>query len=180
MSAIAAVILGAAAKVGAGVVKGILEKHVGGLAGTLAGSVVDSVAEKLGVPPEKIPEVPPKDIAVAVERVEAETPEIIEAWLNQQQATHNMLKADTDKDRPWTWAWRPGGMYLLGAYWTWIVIVVPLVNLFLSLAGASAELRLIIDVATLMTLTVTFVGLYMGGHTAKDMMTKWRDSRSGS
>ncbi|MBW8320626.1 MAG: hypothetical protein K0M47_15105, partial [Rhizobium sp.] len=60
MTPILAIIVAAAAKVGAPLVKAIVEKHAGPLAGTLAGSVIDQVASKVGVPAEELAHADPE------------------------------------------------------------------------------------------------------------------------
>jgi hypothetical protein len=173
MSALASILIGAAAKVGAPIVKSILEKTLGGTAGGIAGSVVDAIAGEAGVTPEKLPELAPAEIEKAIAAVEPRTPELINAYVAQQAETNRLLLAEMDKGPFWSWAWRPGGMYLLGLFWAWLVLGVPVVNLFLGLFGASERLGLTVDVTTMLTLSGGYIGLYMGGHTVKDAMAKW-------
>jgi hypothetical protein len=175
MSALATIIAGAAAKVGAELVGNVVGGIFGPTGGQLAETVVTSVAEKLGVEPEAIPSVPDDKLNEAVLSVEADMPEKIALWAKALEGQFELQLAEMDKGgATWTWAWRPAGMWLSFVYWTWIIVVVPVINLMLRLFGVSESLVMIVDVATLLTLTITYYGFYMGGHTAKDLMAKWK------
>lgn len=79
------------------------------------------------------------------------------------------LKAELDKGGPAsTWAWRPGWMWLLAFVWLYALILRPLAN-----AAFSAAIEAV-DLTILMTLTGVFTGLYMGGHTAKSIVSGLR------
>lgn len=47
-------------------------------------------------------------------------------------------------------------------------VVVPIANAILG-----SEIAAAVDLSTMMTLTAWFMGLYMGGHTLKDLAVKW-------
>lgn len=68
----------------------------------------------------------------------------------------------------WTWGWRPGWMWLLAFVWLYALILRPLAN---AAFGAAIEA---VDLTILMTLTGVFTGLYMGGHTAKSIVSGLR------
>ncbi len=161
MVPILAVILGAAAKVGAPVVKAIVEKHAGPLAGTLAGTVVEHVAERVGVEPEKLPQADPKEVENAIRDVEFAAPEVIALWQAGLQGQFELLQAD-NAEGWWASAWRWGWMYLLAFLWSCAF-------LFFPIAKALGVVLDPIDSATLMTLTGWFISLYMGGHTIKEI-----------
>ncbi|MEQ9245375.1 MAG: 3TM-type holin, partial [Nitratireductor sp.] len=139
--------------------------------------VIDTVAAKVGVPPDQLSAAPLPDLEGAVRAVEAATPELVEAWTEQQRVSNRLQLAEMDKGQTWTWAWRPATMWGLLAGWIFFLCIVPLVNLFLALLGASAHLVLAVDAATWLTLTGIYMGLYMGGHTIKDVAAKWREGR---
>lgn len=105
MSALAGILVGVAGKVGATLV----EKYLGAGAGPIAEVLVDTIAEKAGVPRDKLPEVPPKDLEAAVLATEAEAPKLVTAWAVQQKQAHDMMRAEMDKGPFWSWAWRRGG-----------------------------------------------------------------------
>lgn len=183
MGGLAAILVGVAAKVGATLVKTVLEgkvgSSVGGAAGDLAGTVIETIATKAGVTPAELPTVPQKDLEKAVTAAEAETPELILAHVRQQEEANRLQLAEMTTEPAWTWAWRPAGMWLLHALIVWYVVLVPVLNLILRLSGASAGLVLVVDVATFITIYMTFVGLYMGGHTAKDFFAKAAEALKG-
>lgn len=161
MVPILAVILGAAAKVGAPVVKAVVEKHAGPLAGTLAGTVVDQIAERVGVEPEKLPEADPKQVETAVRDVEVAAPEVIALWQSGLEGQFALLQAD-NAEGWWASAWRWGWMYFLGLLWGCAFLLFPVLKAFGIVIDP-------IDSATLMTLTGWFISLYMGGHTIKEI-----------
>lgn len=174
MAPIVSVILAAAGKVGAPVIKAILEKHVGGLSGTLAGTVVDHIAERIGVEPDALATEDPKLIENAVRDVEAAGPEIIALYQAGLAGQFQLLQAETAEGF-WQSAWRWGWMYLLAFLWLCAFLLFPLARSF----GVFLDP---IDSATLMTLTGWFISLYMGGHTMKEIgkqaveaVKTWRD-----
>ncbi len=59
-------------------------------------------------------------------------------------------------------------MWLLAFVWLYALILRPLAN---AAFGAAIEA---VDLTILMTLTGVFTGLYMGGHTAKSIMSGLR------
>jgi len=163
-----------ARKVGAPLVKGLLQKHLHGAAGDVAGSIVDAIAGKAGVAPEALPSVPEKQLEAAVSAVEAETPDILLAWNEQQRLANQLMMKEIESGPFWSWAWRPAGMYLIGFFWLLYVLVYPLLNLFLRLFGTTTELQTMVDVATLLAISGGFISLYMGGYTALKGIEKWK------
>lgn len=176
MSALAAILLGAAADLAVPIVKKILGDAIGGKGGELAGHVIDTVAEKIGVPAQDIPEMirlDPDRVEGALLSAEAVAPELVLAHVESQRLMNENLKAEQDKGGPaWAWAWRPAWMWLLAAIWTYALVLRPLVN---AAAGAAIEP---VDLSVLMTLTGAYLALYMGGHTAKALFdVKWKSGR---
>lgn len=161
MAPILAIILAAAAKAGAPVVKAIVQKHAGPLAGTLAGSVIDQVAAKVGVPAEDLAQADPTAIESAVRTVEAETPEMVALWQAGLAGQFALLQSE-QAEGFWQSAWRWGWMYLLAFLWLCAF-------LFFPLARSLGFLIDPIDAAQLLTLTGWFISLYMGGHTVKEI-----------
>ncbi len=176
MTPILAIIVAAAAKAGAPLVKAIVEKHAGPLAGTLAGSVIDQVATRVGVPAEELAQADPDVVEWAVRSVEAVTPEMIALWQSGLSGQFALLQAE-QKEGFWQSAWRWGWMYLLAFLWICAFLLFPLLRAF----GFFIEP---IDPAQLLTLTGWFISLYMGGHTVKelgkqavDAVKTWRSAR---
>jgi hypothetical protein len=178
MSAIATILLGVAAKVGAPIVKSILQEHIGGLAGKVGGSLIDAIAEKAGVAPAELPNLPEKELEKAVLEVErADAPELLTHLLESQRLANELMMKEMDSGPFWSWAWRPGGMYVIGFWWMLYILVWPLLNLFLRLFGASEQLETIVDVATLLAISGGFISLYMGGYTALKGIEKWKGTQ---
>lgn len=172
--AITSILIGAAAKIGAPIVKGLLEKHLGGIAGDIGGTIIDTIAGNAGVRAEQLPDLAAPDLEAAIVKTEAEAPELLVQWNIQQKQTHDLLRAEMDKGPFWSWAWRPAGMYLIGFFWTLYVFLYPCLNLFLRLFGASEQLQTIVDVATLLAVSGGFITLYMGGYTVLRGVEKWK------
>lgn len=135
-----------------------------GAGGELAGQVIDIIAEKAGVPADKLDEAP--NLPAAIEAAE---PEVLALYNESQRLMNENIAGERDAGGPvWTWAWRPAWMWLLGFLWLYGFVLRPLVNAAL---GASIEA---IDLGILMTLTGVFTTLYMGGNTAIRSIEKWR------
>jgi hypothetical protein len=172
MSAIlASILIDVAARVGAPIVKSLLEKHVGGAAGEIGGMVIDAIAGKAGVTPDKLQNQDPKILETAVRDVEAAAPDLIVAWNVQQRQAIELMRAEMGNGRSWwMWAWRPAWMWFLGFLFLFRLVLVPVTDAILGSSIAAG-----VDLSTMMTLTAWFMGLYMGGHTVKDALAKWAE-----
>lgn len=174
-TAIGGLVTTIAGKIGARLVKKAVEGG-DGLAGVVIGKIIDKVGERLGraVKPDEAGTLTPAELEPAVAAVEAEMPEILLAWNEQQRAAHDMMRAEMDKggDAWWTWAWRPAGMWLFLLLVLWYALVFPIVNFYAAWGGLPARLETVLDVASFVALFMFFAGFYMGGHTAKDFFTK--------
>ncbi|PWV97725.1 hypothetical protein DFR52_106250 [Hoeflea marina] len=165
MSALAAILAGIAAEVGAPLIRKILEPKIGAAGGALAETVIKTIAEKAGVEPETLPEIEPSELEKAVRETEAEAPELIALYAAGLEGQFKLLASET-REGFWPSAWRYGWMYLLAIFWIWRILIGPIVNQqIISGGGALIDM---IDLATLLTLTSWFMALYMGGHTIKD------------
>ncbi|KQV31203.1 hypothetical protein ASE23_06830 [Rhizobium sp. Root73] len=166
MSAIlTSILIDVAAKVGAPLVKRILQEKVGGVAGDLGGTVIDAIATRAGVPPEELPSLPAPRIEAAVAAVEAETPELVLAYNDRQRMANELMLAEMNKETGFGWLWRPAGMWLMLACVAWYVVLRPLVNATLAALGSRVAVDLGIDMPTFLTIFMTYSGLYMGGNT---------------
>lgn len=169
MSAIASILLGAASELAVPVIRKILGDRLGGAGGELAGKVIDIIADKAGVAPDRLPDVPTGELQDAIVAAEPKAADILMQHVESQRLMNEALKAEFDKGGPfWTWAWRPGWMWLLAFVWLYALILRPLAN---AAFGAAIEA---VDLTILMTLTGVFTSLYMGGHTAKSIMSGLR------
>jgi len=163
-----AILLALAGNVVAPVIKKILGDKLGDVGGDLAGRVVDMIAEKAGVPVDRLDEA--KDLPAAIEAAEPMAVELLAQHVESQRLMNETLQAELDKGGPvWTWAWRPFGMWLFLAIVAHLTFLVPLLNIVLT-----SPLILVLDVPTVVTLFLTYTGLYMGGHTAKAAVESWR------
>lgn len=165
MSPIIAILLTAAAKVGAPVVKGLLEQHIGGAAGEIGGAVIDAVANKVGVPPEALPSVPAEQVEDAVRQVEAASPELIAAILEAQRETNKLMLAEMQKDSAFGWMWRPAGMWLMLVCIAWYIILRPIVNAVIWTWAPGLQIEMGLDVATFLGIFTIYTSFYMGGNT---------------
>lgn len=166
------ILIGVATKIGAPIVKSVLERHVGGKAGQIGGAVIDAIAGRAGVDPVDLPDVPQKRLEEAVRETEAE---MIPLWTQGLTGQFALLQAE-QAEAWYQSAWRWGWMYLLALFWTFYILVFPI----LAAAGFVVER---VEAAILLTLTTWFIGLYMGGHTVKslgesaiDAVRSWKTS----
>lgn len=170
MSALAAILLDAASSLAVPVIKRILAEKLGGQVGDIAGKVIDAIAEKAGVAPEALPGLPAEQMQEALVAAEPVAADILVQHVESQRLANELMQAELDKGGPlWTWGWRPMWMWLLAALWTYALMGRPLAN---AAFGWSIEA---LDTGVLMTVTTVYVGLYMGGHTIKDIAAKWAE-----
>lgn len=156
-------ILSSAVRTGSSVVKDIVSAQLGPTIGGLAGTVVDTIAAGLGVKPEEVASADPVDLDAAVISAEHD-PEILKLYVEQQRLTNDLLKAEMNKSESlWTWAWRPAWMWFLMLVWLCALIIFPLMR---GMTGSNIDIP---DLAVVGNLTMIFLALYMGGHTAKDI-----------
>ncbi|MFU0504103.1 hypothetical protein [Pseudaminobacter sp. NGMCC 1.201702] len=167
---LASILLEAAGSLAVPVIKKILADKLGGMAGDLVGGVIDAVAEKAGVSPDKLPDLPQPELEKAIVAAEPIAADLLAQHVESQRLMNETLAAEMDKNGPlWTWAWRPFGMWLFLALTAHYGVIVPLLNAVLT-----SPLVLVLDIPTFVTLFITYTGLYMGGHTAKAAVEKWR------
>lgn len=165
MTGLAAILAGMALDFGAPMVVNILRGKFGDVTGNLAESVIDTIANEAGVKVDDLSDFArdnPELIGTAIQRAEALTPEMVSLYSAGLQGQFLLAQAEQKKGGLAS-AWRWGWMYLLGFFWLWTLIIVPLVN---------AIVKSTIDVPPLdilLTLTSWFIALYMGGHTLKEL-----------
>jgi hypothetical protein len=173
MSAIlTGILIEVAARVGAPIVKKILQDKVGGVAGELGGTVIDAIATKAGVPPEELPGLPTPQLEAAVAAVETETPDLVLAYNERLKMSHDLMLAEMSKESGFGWLWRPAGMWLMLGCIAWYVAIRPLLNAMLAAFGSPVVIDTGIDMATFLTIFMTYSGLYMGGNTVIRATTK--------
>ena len=175
---LATILAGLAANVGAPIIKQILEQQVGGKVSEIGGQIIDTIAANAGTTPEGLPDVIAKTPDVVDAAILAAEANHGDRWLELMQAANEaqfkLALAETEKGG-WTSAWRPLWMYLIGFFWAWLIVLVPVINLFLPSPG----ITLVVSITTVLTLTSWFLALYMGGHTIKELGSTIRDAVVG-
>ncbi|ETD85769.1 hypothetical protein ACTTAF_06235 [Rhodobacter capsulatus] len=162
-----------AGSAGLKIVEKIIANKLGDGAGQLAGDVLGAIAEQVGVPVDQLDQAAedqPVVVTRALMTVEERSPELIALYAAGLELQKAQLAADAAEPR-WMRAWRPAGMYLLGLFWIWSVIIVHVVNAAAGTALPPVPLDQLVQISGL------YMGLYMGGHTIKDAMTKWAGAK---
>jgi hypothetical protein len=167
MSTVATLILGAAARVGAPLLSSLLRNKVGGVVGDVGGTIIDAVARKAGVDVPDLEKLPQKQLDDAVYQVEADAPALLDQYLAAQQEANRLMLAEMEKGKGFGWLWRPAGMWLMLLCILWYIIVLPLLSGYASFPIVPA-----VPFGDFVTVFITFVGFYMGGHTAKAVWKK--------
>ena len=165
MSTLAAMALHA----GLPVLEKILSRSLGDQGGQLAIQVIGQIAGKAQVAPEALEalaETSPGVVIDAMRAVEKESPSVLGLYAADLQLQLATLAAEQDEPL-WARAWRPAGMYLIGFLWLWNIVLLHVANAIWKIALP------VIDTGTLIQLSGLYMGLYMGGHTVKDVMAKW-------
>jgi hypothetical protein len=145
---------------------------VGGRAAELGGAVIDAVARQAGVPPAALPDLPPERLDAAVVAVERD-PGMVALWARDADARAALLAAE-QRESWLAWGWRPAWMWLLALLWTVRLLVAPIADAVWGL-GLSAGM----DAGVMMTLTGSYLALYMGGHTIKEVAGKALETLGG-
>ncbi|MCU9850365.1 hypothetical protein OEZ60_20480 [Defluviimonas sp. WL0024] len=159
-----------AAEIGAPLVKSILSKKIGAANAELAGQVIGMIAHKAGVHPSDVDRLAaeqPEKVREAVLAVEADAPELLDLWSAELVARQALFVAEASEPL-WVRAWRPLGMYGLGFLWLWNLVLLHVANAYWKIALPPT------DLAVLMQISALYMSLYMGGHTLKDMVSKWK------
>lgn len=99
-------------KVGAPVLKGIIENAVGGIGGKIAGAAIDALAESLGTPsdPDAIAnkiDADPVTAAPTVQQVEAQTVKTLDVGVGDLSGYLAMLRDDQKSEGILSRIWRP-------------------------------------------------------------------------
>lgn len=164
MSALAALAL----QSGLPIIKRILLRELGDKGGQLAAEVLGQIAAKAQLSPEALEEAAernPGTLIDAMRGVEKESPLVLGLYASDLQLQLATLAAEQDEPL-WARAWRPAGMYMIGFLWLWNAV---LLQVFNAVLGTALPM---IDAGTLIQLSGLYMGLYMGGHTVKDVVAK--------
>ena len=159
-----------AAQIGAPLIEQILARKIGASNASLARDVIAAVAREAGSTPEAIDALAASDparVTAAIQAVEPMTPEMIALYEKGLEGQFALAEAEVRSEHWFSWAWRPAGMWALGFLWLWNLVILHVANAVWRIALPPA------DLGVLFQLTATYMGLYMGGHTIKDVAAKW-------
>lgn len=165
MSALATIALQA----GLPILEKILSRKIGDAGGQLAAEAIRAIADRLHVTSEAVEaeaEARPGAVIEVMREVERMTPELTALYAAGLQGQFALLQAESAEPL-WARAWRPLGMYLILFLWTWNIVILHVANAVWKIALPPAPFD------ALGWLTGVYFGLYMGGHTIKDVIGKW-------
>ncbi len=164
-----AALISLAVQAGAPLIRDILSKRIGAENTELAEGVLGLVANRAGVSVDHLPQkahIDPGSVRDAIVGVEAdEVPGLLAIYAQDMEFAQATLAADQN-GAAWKSAWRPAGMYVIGFLWLWNVVLLHVINAVFKIALPPMPFE------QLFQLTALFSGLYMGGHTAKDVAEK--------
>ncbi|GAA0311610.1 MULTISPECIES: hypothetical protein [Rhodovulum] len=158
-----AALVSIAAQVGAPVVRKILERRIGAANAELAEHVVAAIARQAGVRYDEVEQLAtyqPDRVSDAILAVESASPELLALYTAELEAKAAML-AREDEGHWLRWLWRPFWMYLLAYLWWWNIQGAHVANAIWKTAIPTAPFEVLLG------LTVSYLTLYMGGHTGK-------------
>ena len=147
----------------------ILSRKLGDAGGGLATEVIRHIADALKVAPDEVEAVAeqyPGKVIEAMRTVEPMAPELVALYAAGLQGQFALLQAEA-AEPIWMRAWRPGGMYLILFLWAWNIVILHVANAIWRIALPPAPFD------ALGWFTAVYCSLYMGGHTLKDVMSKW-------
>lgn len=156
------ILIDIAASAGLPIVRQILEGKIGKQNTALVEDVVTRVAKHAGVEVDDLEVAATPEIERALIAVEAEAPELLSLYMAGLEGQFALLGAE-QKEGGLASAWRWGWMYLLGFFWLWAIVLVPVVN---AVSGSAIKT---VEMPILLNLTSWFIALYMGGHTVKEL-----------
>ena len=163
MTPLAAIALNA----GLPIVEKILSGRLGDKGGALAAQVIRSIADNAGTTPDSLEGMAaemPGRVVEAMGMVEKQSPEMLALYAADAQLQLAALAAD--KESVFAYAWRPGGMYMIGFLILWNAIFLHVANAYWKIALPPMPWE------TLVLIAGMYFSLYMGGHTVKDVVAK--------
>lgn len=159
-----------AVQAGLPLVEKILTRKLGPQNGALASDVIRAVASRAGTTPEDLEALAtstPGRVIEAMHAVEkGDAADKIALYVAETEARLSMFAAEQDGPA-WVSAWRPAGMYLLGFLWLWNIVLLHVANAIWKIALPPVGFDVLVQISGL------YMGLYMGGHTVKDLAAKW-------
>lgn len=158
-----------AGSTGTKIVERIIARKFGDGAGQLAGDVLGAIAAQVGVSVDQLDQAAEEQPAVvtrALREVEDRSPELIALYASGLELQRAQLATEATEPL-WMRAWRPGGMYMIGLLWIWNAIILHVCNAIWKTALPQMPFEQLVQLSGL------YMGLYMGGHTIKDALSKW-------
>ena len=146
----------------------ILQRKLGDAGGALATDVLTTIASRAGAKVEdleKMADENPGKVLDAMRKVEPMTPELIALYTKGLEQQFTLLQAEI-AEGGWKAAWRPAGMWFVLVLWFYQIIGLHVANAIWKIALPASPWE------QLVTFTGMYMGLYMGGHTIKDVVTK--------
>lgn len=172
-----AALISLALQAGAPLVRDILSKRIGAENTELAEGVVGLIARRAGVSVDALPQLAESDpdtVKKAIVEVDsAQAPGMVALYAQEMEFANATLHSDQD-GRAWKSAWRPAGMYLIGFLWLWNVVILHVTNAIAKVALPPMPFEQLLQLSGL------YFGLYMGGHTVKDVVSKLATRISGN
>lgn len=144
----------------------ILQRKLGDAGGTLATDVLTTIAARAGMKVdelEKTADENPGRVIDAMRQVEPMTPELIALYTKGLENQFTLLQAEM-AEGGWKAAWRPAGMWFVLFLWAWQVVLLHVANAVWKIALPPMPWDQLIYFSGL------YMGLYMGGHTVKDVV----------
>jgi len=166
-------LLAVATQIGAPLIRQVLTSRLGAQNAELATNVAEAVARRAGVGVgdlERLANENPTRVVDAVRETEAMMPEMIALYAKRLEGQYALLQAE-QKGPWWGWAWRPFMMWMLAFLWLWNIVILHVANAVWRIALPPT------DFTVLLSLTATYMALYMGGHTIKDWVRVTRGDR---
>ena len=155
-----------ALKAGLPTIAAILQRKLGDAGGGLAADVLNTIASRAGTKVEDLETLAdenPGKVLDAMRQVEPMTPELIALYTKGLEHQFTLLQAEM-AEGGWKAAWRPAGMWFILVLWFYQIIGLHVANAVWKIALPAAPWE------NLITFTAMYMGLYMGGHTIKDVV----------
>lgn len=172
-----AALIALATRIGAPLVESVLANAIGENKVRLGKQVLSTIASYAGVDVGRIDQLATSDsqeerevIEQAVLMAESDMPQMIQLYTAELEGKMTLLEAE-QKGPFWTWAWRPAGMWGLGFFWFYNIALLHWANAYFLISLPPVEFSILIQISAL------YMSLYMGGHTVKDVMSKWAGGR---
>lgn len=147
----------------------ILQRKLGDAGGTLATDVLTTIASRAGAKVEdleKMADENPGKVLDAMRQVEPMTPELIALYTKGLEHQFTLLQAEM-AEGGWKAAWRPAGMWFVLFLWFYQIVGLHVANAIFKIALPACPWD------QLLYFTGLYMGLYMGGHTVKDIAAKF-------